>query len=461
MVTTVALGTTVHDAATVTSANSTAKPTGNVNFTFFPNWTCTGQISTSAGSHALDPNGVADPSSSEGPLAAGSYGFKATYVGDTNFAGSTGECEPLTVGKGTPTVDTTLHNAAGDGVVANTTHLPLNSGLYDVASLSNGTGFPFTGTVTFEFFTNSTCGGTPASAQTGVSITGSTAQSSTHSSLGAGSYSFDARYVAGSDTNHNDSLISSCEPFFVDQAPSTVVTTVKNGDNGTVDTQNPAPLGTATHDTALLGGTVGNFPLGDGTTNAPNGATVTYQFFNKTACPSGEHTDEVVTVAADGTVPGSTPQTLGAGSYAYRAVYSGNGNYAGQTGACEPFTVSQAPSTVVTTVKDGGGVTVDTQNPGALGTVTHDTAVLGGAVNGFSLDAGAIVTYQFFNQTSCPTGAHTDEAVTVASDGTVPGSTPKTLSAGSSPTGRSTAATRTTRLRPASVSRSRSVQSSS
>ena len=228
-----------------------------------------------------------------------------------------------------------------------------------------------------------------------------------------------------------------CEPFTVNQAPSTVVTTVKDGSNVTVDTQNPAALGTATHDTAVLGGALNGFPLGDGTTNAPNGATVTYQFFNQTTCPTGAHTDETVTVNANGTVPGSTPKTLGAGLYAYRAVYSGNGNYAGQTGACEPFTVNQAPSTVVTTVKNAAGGTVDNANPAALGTATHDTAVLGGAVNGFPLGDGttgapngATVTYQFFNQTSCPSGAHTDQTVTVAADGTVPGSSAQTLGAG-------------------------------
>ena len=159
------------------------------------------------------------------------------------------------------------------------------------------------------------------------------------------------------------------------------MTTVKDGANVTVDNQNPAALGTPTHDTAVLGGAVNGFPLG----GASDPATVTYEFFNQTTCPSGAHTDQTVAVAADGTVPGSTPQTLGAGSYAYLAVYSGNSNYAGKTGACEPFTITKAPSTVVTTVKDGANVTVDNANPGLLGVLTHDTAVLGGTVGSFPL----------------------------------------------------------------------------
>ena len=172
------------------------------------------------------------------------------------------------------------------------------------------------------------------------------------------------------------------------------------------------------------------YPLG----GASDPATVTYEFFNQTTCPTGAHTDQTVAVAADGTVPGSTPQTLAAGSYAYLAVYSGNGNYAGKTGACEPFTITKAPSTVVTTVKDGANVTVDDANPGLLGVVTHDTAVLGGTVGSFPLGGAsdpATVTYEFFNGTTCPTGVHTDESVAVAADGSVPASTPKTLGAGS------------------------------
>src|SRR5262249_46792053 len=60
VVTEVALGTIVHDSATVTSQNSAQTPGGNVNFTFFPNGSCTKDTGSSAGSHALNNAGVAD-----------------------------------------------------------------------------------------------------------------------------------------------------------------------------------------------------------------------------------------------------------------------------------------------------------------------------------------------------------------------------------------------------------------
>src|SRR2546430_852165 len=70
VVTSVPAGSTVHDKATVSGSFGT--PTGTVTFTFFTaSSVCTG-ASVSAGTVTLDASGVAHPSSSEGPLAAGS-----------------------------------------------------------------------------------------------------------------------------------------------------------------------------------------------------------------------------------------------------------------------------------------------------------------------------------------------------------------------------------------------------
>ena len=100
VVTTVPLGTTVHDRAAVgTIAGFT--PTGSVDFTFFTNGTCTGGGSA-AGTVALDGSGVAHPSQTRGPLAAGAYSFRAHYGGDANYLAGDSACEPLTVSTATP-----------------------------------------------------------------------------------------------------------------------------------------------------------------------------------------------------------------------------------------------------------------------------------------------------------------------------------------------------------------------
>ena len=66
-------------------------------YTFFPDDTCTG-TGTAAGGGTLAA-GVPPNSNPEGPLAAGSYGFEATYSGDTNYRGLDQHCEPLTISR--------------------------------------------------------------------------------------------------------------------------------------------------------------------------------------------------------------------------------------------------------------------------------------------------------------------------------------------------------------------------
>jgi len=96
---------TVHDSATVTASDSESIPAGSVDFFFFTNADCSGGPGTAAGHVSLDSSGVAHPSDSEGPLAAGSYSFQAFFVSSDEgaFKSSAGPCEPLTVDADTTT----------------------------------------------------------------------------------------------------------------------------------------------------------------------------------------------------------------------------------------------------------------------------------------------------------------------------------------------------------------------
>ena len=93
-VTSVPAGSTVHDRADVSGTGPAV--TGNVDFTFYTSANCTTGGSASGTGIAL-VSGVAHPSTSQGPLNAGSYSFKATYNGDTNYNAASSTCEPLTV----------------------------------------------------------------------------------------------------------------------------------------------------------------------------------------------------------------------------------------------------------------------------------------------------------------------------------------------------------------------------
>src|SRR5579863_5949115 len=91
----VALGTTVNDSATVTGSPAAFAPTGTVTYNFYDNGTASG---TAAFTETLP---LGSESSPQGPLPAGSYSYQAVYSGDSNYAGSTGAVEPLTVSQGT------------------------------------------------------------------------------------------------------------------------------------------------------------------------------------------------------------------------------------------------------------------------------------------------------------------------------------------------------------------------
>src|SRR5262249_16396795 len=183
--------------------------TGTVTFTFYTSGDCsTG--ATGAGTVALDSSGVADPSSVEGPLAAGSYSFKATYNGDGNYNSSTSACEPLTVNKHDSSTATEIHDAAHNVV----TSVSSGSTVHDKATVTGIAAFTPTGSVTFTFYTAaSNCSGASVSAGTvTLDSNGVAHPSSSEGPLQPGSYSFQATYSG--DSNYNVST-SACEPLTV------------------------------------------------------------------------------------------------------------------------------------------------------------------------------------------------------------------------------------------------------
>jgi len=211
----------------------------------------------------------------------------------------------------TPTIVTTLKNAADNSTINNSSSVPLGTSVYDTATLGNDGGFAFTGTVTFNYFTNGTCNGTPTATES--KAVG--ASSSTRGPLGSGDYSFNAQYLAGSDIHHTDSLVSDCEPFHVNKATPSISTVVKDSNNATVDNDtHKAALGVTVHDTATLADGVTGFSF-DGT------ATVTYKLFSNLSCTPGTNDANLLdsgnkTVAANGSVPDSNAfGPLGSGDY--------------------------------------------------------------------------------------------------------------------------------------------------
>jgi uncharacterized repeat protein (TIGR01451 family) len=96
-VTVVEARSTVHDSVTVSGVEGQASPTGTVTLDWFTNGNCAGEPVATSGNVTL-ASGHADATAfSQGPLAAGFYGFKAHYAGDAVYATATGACESLRV----------------------------------------------------------------------------------------------------------------------------------------------------------------------------------------------------------------------------------------------------------------------------------------------------------------------------------------------------------------------------
>ena len=120
------------DLVTGISPNGTA----TVTYSFFKNNDCTG-TAFSTENKTVTAGGLVPASSVTGSLAKGDYAFQATYNGNANYTSATSECEPFSVNKATPTIHTTLKNAADDATIPNNTALALGTSVYDTSALSD------------------------------------------------------------------------------------------------------------------------------------------------------------------------------------------------------------------------------------------------------------------------------------------------------------------------------------
>jgi hypothetical protein len=412
---TLPLGSTVYDTADLTHTTGPA-PTGTVTYSFYRGGTCTTGSVVSIQEVTLASTGSVPDSSAEGPLAASTspYAFKASYSGDGNYVGGSSNCEPFAVGKGFSTLATTVRNATTR--LDPTSPLPLDSSVYDTATLTHATGPAPTGTVTYTFYRSGDCTtgkvvGTPQTVNVGE--LGTVPPSSVEGPLSAADspYAFVAMYSG--DGNYYGAM-SQCEPFSVGQGTSSISTTVMNAAASTPVT-GTLPLYASVFDTATLTHATGPMPTG----------TVTYTFFRSGTCVTGTvvGNPQVVTLTATGAVPTSStegPLAAAGSPYAYLAEYSGDANYLGSTSACEPLAVAQGAASISTTVMEKSTAKPVTGVLG-YGASVYDTAALTHVTG--PVPTGT-VTYTFFRSGNCTTGTimGTPQVVTVKVDGTVPDS---------------------------------------
>jgi hypothetical protein len=406
--TTETTGASAVDAATVTGTPGVT-PTGTVTYTRYPNGTCTG-TPTSQTSTTLAA-GIAPNSDPTGPLPVGTYGFQATYSGDSNYAQSTGSCESFSVRLGQSTTATTVADATSGQTWNNSE--TTGASAVDTATVMGAPGVIPTGSVSYALYRNGTCAGTPTSEGTETLSAGVVSNSTPTSPLPAGSYSFRATYTG--DANYGNST-SPCAAFGVNIGPSTTGSAVKESPGGRTWT-NTESTGAAAFDAASVAGAPGVTPTG----------TVSYALFGNGSC-TGMPTSQNTQTLAAGTVPNSTStSSLAAGSYSFQATYSGDANYLTSAGPCNAFTVAHAGATLTASVEEAatGLMWVGSE---LAGTSAVDTATVTG-VTGFT--PTGTVAYMLYSNASC-TGTPTPQGTATLTAGAVPNSDPTgPLAAGS------------------------------
>lgn len=432
-----ALGSSLHDAATVTGSSATGfTPAGTVDFTFYGSNTvrnsntgdCGDSTTASAGSSSLS-SGTADGSNTVGPLHAGGYAFKAYYEGSSDYNATYSDCEPLTVNQGAPTVATSFQNASNTTI---TSPFALATSLHDHAVVGgvNAVGFAPTGTLSFTFYGSNTAGNsntgdcadsTNASAGSGAITSSITSlDSSVEGPLHAGGYAFKASLTSTNADYAN--AASDCEPLTVNQATPTVATVINlQGDTNTPPTNYDKNAGTPGPDAALASVTRDVATVtGNGVTDFSPAGSVDYTFYSNGTCDAGTGNANVLTTET-GVALGTASQytsALHAGTYSYLAHYNDtSGDYNATNAPCEKLVVAKANTTTTTHVFAG---TTDITNSYAYnGSPVHDTAVVTSTnTSGFSFAGTNNLVYKLYSG-NCTTGTLlSTETVSYPSDST-------------------------------------------
>jgi len=399
-----AVGASAYDTATVGGQVTGFPASGTVTYHLYSNGSgvsscSSGEVSGLNGNTwpqivTLQSDGSVPNSQTTGHLATGNYAFLAVYSGDSNYESSTGKCETFSVGMGTSSTSTTVFDAATNSMW--TGNETTGASAYDTAAVSHSDDFTPSGTLTYSFFDNGSCSGDANSTQTvTLNSNGTVPNSDATSALAAGSYSFQAKYSG--DSNFPSST-GACEPFSVAEAASSTSTTVHDAATNGVWSGSES-TGSSAYDTATVGAQVSGFPAS---------GSVTYHLYANDSCSSasngeikslnGNTWSQTVTLNSDGTVPNSQATgALAAGSYSFEATYSGDSNYQGSTGACEPFSVAAGTSNTTTTVFDAStnAAWAGTETTGAS---AYDTSSVTTS-DGFP--ATGTVSYTFFTNGTC------------------------------------------------------------
>jgi uncharacterized repeat protein (TIGR01451 family) len=323
----IGIGGTVHDTAQITFNVVPPTVSGTVTYKLFTDNTCTTASTNPSLNQTVAYSGGAVPNSQDVTFpAAGHFWFQATFSGDPahGVLGAISPCtsEPLTVAPNQPALDT-LASAGGAAPAA----------LTDTATLS-GASANATGTITFHLFSDANCNNEVAGSPVTKAVNGNGQYTSPAITVqNVGTYFWRDSYSG--DANNNAVGLTACgiksESATVTQAKPGLTTNASAGGQVTV---------TVT-DTAHLTGATANAT-----------GTITFHLYSDSGCATEVSGSPVTVTTVNGPGDYTSPgiSLSAAGTYFWRAAYSGDANNAAIT-----LTACGAPNESVTTTPGGGG----------------------------------------------------------------------------------------------------------
>lgn len=286
------------------------------------------------------------------------------------------------------------------------TTVPAGGSVSDGSTLTGTNAASATGTVTYTVYSDAACT-TVATAGTPQTITtpGTMPNSQPVVFPTVGTYYFVASYSG--DVSNNPTA-SNCgdEVVTVGASAPTISTTLSGA--GQLGQNITVPIGTAVTDQITLTGS--------------NGAaigTVTYATYSDAACTTQIATS-TKTITTPGVIPASDPFTAAAlGTYYWKGSYSGDGNNAAVTGACnEVETVGKTSPTITTNLtgdgQSGANISVRFGSPAVTDQIT---------LVGSTGTATGTVTYKVFTNATCTTQFGATQNKTIVTPGVIPPST--------------------------------------
>lgn len=419
-------GTSVTDTATVTGTGTGSPPTPTGSVTFFlcapselspqNTGTCPAGAGTQVGNPvALGGSGAiaTATSSAVAPTTPGKYCFRATWPGDSNYAGPLSETnsasECFTV-RQIPTTTVTGPSSSSTGLPAQASAVALGTLLYDraVVSASQAGGGAVTGTVTFfvcapsELTAGACAAGTGTQVGSAVALVASNPATTPPSAVAvsspgvnanvAGTWCFRATYTpSGSTYTGSSDVGQTTECVTVNKVNTTTVTTPSTTGIVAVNTSvtDTAVVTAATSGDGTPTGTIDFFVCSPSQLTPPNTGTC--------AAGTGSAAGSKTAAAVGGSNPPASTATSDAvianvaGKWCFRAVYTpGGANGGNYNGSSEAGTATECFS-----VRDSTSATsVQRWLPNDKATIT---SAGGSPLNG-------TVTFTLHNSADC-TGA--------------------------------------------------------